>query len=833
MAWTSIPELPRRFNERGVTPRTSKTKTAPRDRAAKTAKRARAEEAPKPAAAKRKPGKPAAPKRPARSAAKREAPAVTPPVKPAGRGLHLVIVESPAKARTIAKYLGSGFVVKASNGHVRDLPKSKLGVDIAKGFEPSYVLIKGKGNIVKDLKAAARRASTVYLAPDPDREGEAIAWHLAETLGDDTDRIHRLAFYEITKRGVQEALEQPRDIDMHKVHAQQARRVLDRLVGYQVSPFLWKTVRYGLSAGRVQSVALRLICEREDEIRAFQTREYWTLDADLLTVRGDRFRARVHKKDGDKLSLENEAHARADAAALGEQTFTVGGLRTQEKKRNPLPPFITSTLQQEAIRRLHFSAQKTMVVAQQLYEGIELGPEGATGLITYMRTDSTRIASDALAEVRAYIASTYGGPYLPAEPRFYRSRETSQDAHEAIRPTSVARTPASVKRHLQPEQARLYELIWQRFVASQMNPALVLTTTAEIVAGPFLLRASGSRIKFDGFSRAYASTLIEETEGETTRLPALQAGERLTPEAILPAQHFTEPPPRYTEGTLVKVLEEKGIGRPSTYATIVGTILTRDYVQRDRGKLTPTELGMTVSKLLTKLFGDVFDVEFTARMEKELDRVESGKDRWDEVVTEFYGPFRRDLDSAEAQRDSVRASLAQESDKVCPNCGSRMVKKYGRNGPFLACPRYPECKTTMPVEGEEEPGEAPKELCPQCGSPMRVRSGRFGKFLACSRYPECKGTRPFSLGVSCPECGQGDLVERRTRRGKAFFGCSRYPECKFGVWDRPVKHPCPSCGSPILLQKRTKTRGDYLECPKCKHRIAQEAGEALSGTLDG
>jgi DNA topoisomerase-1 len=764
---------------------------------------------------------------------KPEAPPSGAPAKPAGRGPQLVIVESPAKARTIAKYLGPGFVVKASNGHVRDLPKSKLGVDIAKGFEPSYVLIKGKGNIVKDLKAAARRASAVYLAPDPDREGEAIAWHLAETLGDDTERIHRLAFYEITKRGVQEALEQPRDIDMHKVHAQQARRVLDRLVGYQVSPFLWKTVRYGLSAGRVQSVALRLICEREEEIRAFQTREYWTLDADLLTVRGDRFRARAHKKDGGKLSLEDEAHARAAAAALGQETFTVAGLRTQEKKRNPLPPFITSTLQQEAIRRLHFSAQKTMVVAQQLYEGIELGPEGATGLITYMRTDSTRIASDALAEVRAFIEATYGGPYLPAEPRYYRSRETSQDAHEAIRPTSVARTPASVKRHLQPEQARLYELIWQRFVASQMNPALVLTTTAEIVAGPFLLRASGSRVKFEGFSRAYASTLIEETEGETKRLPALEAGERLTSEAILPEQHFTEPPPRYTEGTLVKVLEEKGIGRPSTYATIVGTILTRDYVQRDRGKLTPTELGMTVSKLLTKLFGDVFDVEFTARMEKELDRVESGKDRWDAVVTEFYGPFRRDLDSAEAQRDSVRASLAQESDKVCPNCGSRMVKKYGRNGPFLACPRYPECKTTMPVEGEEEPGEAPKELCPQCGSPMRVRSGRFGKFLACSRYPECKGTRPFSLGVSCPECGQGDLVERRTRRGKAFFGCSRYPDCKFGVWDRPVKHPCPSCGSPILLQKRTKTRGDYLECPKCKHRIAQEAGEALSGTLDG
>jgi len=742
-------------------------------------------------------------------------------------------VESPAKARTIARYLGAGFVVKASNGHVRDLPKSKLGVDIEKGFAPSYVLIKGKGNIVKDLKTAAKRASLVYLAPDPDREGEAIAWHLAETLGDgDEDKIKRLAFYEITRRGIQEALEEPRSIDMNKVHAQQARRVLDRLVGYQVSPFLWKTVRYGLSAGRVQSVALRLICEREDEIAAFQTREYWTLDVDLLTPKGERFRARVHKKAGEKLSLENEAQARADAKALESESFVVAGLRTQEKRRNPLPPFITSTLQQEAIRRLRYSAQKTMVVAQQLYEGVDLGEEGATGLITYMRTDSTRIAGDALTEVRGFIQSQYGEPYLPPQPKHYRSRETSQDAHEAIRPTSVLRTPASVKSHLEHDQYRLYELIWQRFVASQMNPALVVTTTAEITAGPYLLRASGSRVKFDGFARAYAATLIEEGEGEETRLPALAAGDSLRREAVHPEQHFTEPPPRYTEGTLVKVLEEKGIGRPSTYATIVGTILTRDYVTRDRGKLLPTELGKTVSKLLTRLFGDVFDVTFTARMEAELDRIESGKDKWDDVVTEFYGPFRKDLDSAESKREEVRASLAEETDRVCPKCGSKMVKKYGRNGPFLAGPRYPECKTTMPVEGEEEEAEAPKELCPQCGSAMRVRSGRFGKFLACTRYPDCKGTRPFSLGVACPQCGEGQLVERRTRRGKPFYGCSRYPECSFGIWDRPVKQTCPSCGSPILVQKRTKSRGDYLECPKCKHRIAEEADEARSGTLD-
>jgi len=749
------------------------------------------------------------------------------------RGKNLVIVESPAKARTIGKYLGPGFEVRASNGHVRDLPKSKLGVDIEKGFLPSYILIKGKAKILKELKQSARLASTIYLAPDPDREGEAIAWHLAETLGNGSDgRFQRLAFYEITKRGVLSALEAPRTIDMNKVHAQQARRVLDRLVGYQVSPFLWKTVRYGLSAGRVQSVALRLICERENEVLAFVPREYWTLDADLATAKDEAFRARVQKKDGEKFALENETQAREAAAELAKQSFRVSGVRTQEKKRNPLPPFITSTLQQESFQRLRFSAQKTMVVAQQLYEGVDIGAEGSTGLITYMRTDSTRTSPEALTEVREFIQASFGANYLPAEARFFRSRETSQDAHEAIRPTSVVRTPASMKRHLEPDQHRLYELIWQRFVASQMNPALVLTTTADIAAGPFLLRASGSRIKFDGFTRAYASALMTDESGaETSKLPALAEGDALKQLGLLPEQHFTEPPPRYTEASLVKTLEEKGIGRPSTYATIVGTILTRDYVLRDRGKLTPTELGMTVWKLLAKMFGDVFEVEFTAKMERELDRVENGKDEWDHVVAEFYAPFQKDLTTAEAQRETLKASLAEESDRECPTCGSKMVKRYGRNGPFLACPRYPECKTTMPIEEEAESAEVPTQPCPVCESPMRVRSGRFGKFLACSRYPDCKGTRPLGLGMPCPECGTGELVERRTKRGKSFFGCNRYPACTFAVWDRPVKQPCPACAYPILVQKRTKTKGDYLQCPKCKARV-DETSEAVSGSLD-
>jgi DNA topoisomerase I len=772
----------------------------------------------------------------ATSKAKAAEPAERPSRAPRGR--NLVIVESPAKARTIAKYLGPGYEVKASNGHVRDLPKSKLGVDIDKGFSPSYVLIKGKGKILKDLKTSARTAALIYLAPDPDREGEAIAWHLAETLGearaDSPDRIRRLAFYEITKRGIEEALASPREIDMSKVHAQQARRILDRLVGYQVSPFLWKTVRYGLSAGRVQSVALRLICEREDEIRAFVPREYWTLDADLETPQGEKFRARVQKKNGEKFAIAAEAEAKADEAALAKESFAVTGVRTQEKRRNPLPPFITSTLQQEAFRRHRYSAQRTMVIAQQLYEGIDLGAEGATGLITYMRTDSTRVSPDALGEVRGFIQAQYGDEYLPPEARVYRSRETSQDAHEAIRPTSVARTPASMRSHLDPDQAKLYELIWQRFVASQMNPALVLTTTADITAGPYLLRASGSRVKFDGFTRAYQTALIEGPDVETSRLPALSQGDRLRLLATLPEQHFTEPPPHYTEATLVKTLEEKGIGRPSTYATIVGTILSRDYVERDRGKLLPTELGMTVWKLLSTTFSDVFDVEFTAKLEQRLDHVETGKDPWIDVVTEFYQPFQKDLTLAESKQEQVRASLVQETETPCPKCGSKMIKKFGRSGPFLACPRYPECKTTLPVEEEGMPTEAPTQLCPQCSGPMRFRTGRFGKFLACARYPDCKGTRPFTLQIACPQCGTGEMVERRTKRGKIFYGCSRYPECTFAIWDKPVKETCPSCGSTIMVQKRSKTKGDYLQCPKCKTQVDQDAvaGDALSGTLD-
>jgi DNA topoisomerase-1 len=763
------------------------------------------------------------------------------PRRASGRsGRSLVIVESPAKARTIAKYLGPGFDVKASNGHVRDLPKSKLGVDVEKGFLPSYVLIKGKGKIIKDLKSSARQASTIYLAPDPDREGEAIAWHLAEMLGEDPARIRRLGFYEITKRGIEEALANPREIDMSKVQAQQARRILDRLVGYQVSPFLWKTVRYGLSAGRVQSVALRLICEREDEIRAFVPREYWTLDADLETPTRESFRARVAKKNGEKFAIATEATAKAEAEELGRQSFGVSAIRVQEKKRNPLPPFITSTLQQEAFRRHRYSAQRTMVIAQQLYEGIDLGSEGATGLITYMRTDSTRVSPDALAEVREFVRSRYGDAYLPAEARVYRSRETSQDAHEAVRPTSVARTPAEMKRHLDPDQAKLYELIWQRFVASQMNPALVVTTTADITAGPFLLRASGSRVKFDGFTRAYHTALLEEvavdrTAGAPTGLPAVAQGDALKLLGTLPEQHFTEPPPYYTEATLVKTLEEKGIGRPSTYATIVGTILSRDYVQRDRGKLTPTELGMMVWKLLAGTFGNVFDVEFTAKLEERLDHVETGKDPWIDVVEEFYAPFQKDLASAESRQEEVRASLVQETETLCPRCGSKMIKKFGRSGPFLACPRYPECKTTLPVDEEGLPAEAPTQKCPQCEGPMRVRSGRFGKFLACSNYPDCKGTRPFTLQIACPQCGTGELVERRTRRGKVFYGCSRYPECTFAIWDRPVKETCPSCASPIMVQKRSKTKGDYLQCPKCKTQVESDTAEAvggMSGTLD-
>ncbi len=749
----------------------------------------------------------------------------------------IIIVESPAKARTISKFVGRNYRVLASMGHVRDLPKTKLGVDLEADFAPQYVTLRSKAKILKELKEAAKSASRLLLAPDPDREGEAIAWHLSDYLGTAKAEIQRLEFHEITRNAVRAALEHPREIDMNLVDAQQARRVMDRLVGYLVSPFLWSTIRYGLSAGRVQSVALRMICDREEEIEAFREQEYWTIDVVLKTRPGASLRVRLVKIDGEKPQLPDEATTDAILAELAKETYAVADVRTQPRKRNPYAPFITSTLQQEAYRRLHFSAKKTMAIAQELYEGLEVGEEGVVGLITYMRTDSTRVSAEAQAEARSFVQSSFGAEYLPASPPVYPSRARAQDAHEAIRPTSATRTPDSIRRRLTPDQAKLYQLIWTRFLASQMAPAISEVTTIDVQAGRFGLRATGSRPVFDGFTRLYEERPDDDAispgpDEESGRLPAVEKGESLVHKKGEKEQHFTQPPPRFTEATLVKALEERGIGRPSTYATIVSTILTRDYVQREKGRLHPTDLGRTVTRLILEVFPDIFDVDFTARMEGELDKIETGEDRWVDVVRAFYDPFRKDLDRAESRKGELKNGIQEESDQLCEQCGARLVKKFGRNGPFLACPRYPECKFTKPLAEAEQPVPT-GESCPNCGSPMVTRTGRFGRFVACQNYPTCRTTASVRTGVSCPMdgCG-GHLVEKRGRkRGRIFFACDQYPKCTYAVWDRPVAQKCPGCGFPMMVEKESKARGFHLQCPRkeCRHILVPDGAAKEEG----
>jgi DNA topoisomerase-1 len=737
-------------------------------------------------------------------------------------GKNLVIVESPAKAKTLEKFLGRDFFVLASYGHVRDLPKSGLGIDVDKDFEPQYVAIEGKSKVLGQLKLAASKAADVYLAPDPDREGEAIAWHLATALKGNRN-LRRLTFNEITERAVKAALAAPRDLDMNLVNAQQARRILDRLVGYQVSPLLWQVVRYGLSAGRVQSVALRLICEREDEVRAFVAEEYWSVEAELETESGERFRAQLFRV-GDKKLEDRELKAEGECLRLIDEMKkgepVVVEVKETDRSSKPRPPFITSTLQQDAYGRLGFGAKRAMQVAQKLYEGIPLGAEGPVGLITYMRTDSTRLAGEAITELREWIGKSYGKEYLPDSPPVYGKRAGAQDAHEAIRPTSALRTPESVRKFLTDEQAKLYQLVWSRAVASQMNPARYKATAIDVGVGRLGLKATGSVLVFPGHLRAYGET----DEEKNSRLPVLTVGQKLRLVDLHPEQHFTQPPPRFTEATLVKSMEELGIGRPSTYATIITTITGRDYVNRDGGRLTPTDLGMAVSKLLVRMFPDIFDVEFTRRMEGELDRIETGEDEWHTVIREFYSPFKKDLDQASADKKALRASLEEKTTILCEQCAkegrgeSWLVRRFGRNGPFYACPNYPECKYTRPVDESEIPEDL-GETCPECKEGrLQSRTGRYGRFVACSRYPACKYTRPLGLGVPCPQCSKGELVERRSKRGKTFFSCNRYPECDYAAWDRPVAgHPCPACGFAFLSEKNSKKKGTYWQCQKCKY----------------
>ncbi|MDW8104816.1 MAG: type I DNA topoisomerase [Armatimonadota bacterium] len=745
----------------------------------------------------------------------------------------LIIVESPAKTKTLKNFLGDEFRVEASMGHVRDLPEKDFGVDVQDGFTPTYITLPERQDVLKKLKEAAEQASEVYLASDPDREGEAIAWHLKEALN--LHQARRIEFNEITRQAVQQALQHPRDIDMNRVHAQQARRILDRIVGYRLSPLLWKKAsRNTLSAGRVQSVAVRLVVEREREIEAFVPEEYWTITARLTPdTEANAFDATLRLCDGEKLELHNEQEANAVVQELQGAQYVVQKIKRSERKRNPSPPFITSTLQQEAARKLGFSAKRTMQIAQQLYEGVELGAQGSVGLITYMRTDSTRVAAEAQAQARDYIGKEFGERYLPEKPPQYRSRGGAQDAHEAIRPTVVVRTPESVKPYLSKEQYELYRLIWQRFIASQMASAVLDVVTVDIQAGRYTFRATGSSVKFDGFMRVYVEGKDngELSDEERPPLPPMMEGQVLTLLDLLPEQHFTEPPPRYTEATLVKALEEKGIGRPSTYATILSTIVERGYVELRDKKFYPTQLGVAVTDYLVKHFPDILDVQFTASVEQQLDEIEEGKQEWREVLRAFYEPFAQRLAETERSSEFVRIE-PKETDYTCPTCGAKMLLREGRYGKFLGCSRYPECKTVVKVtpSGEPVPPDRPSdETCDQCGSPMVIRWGRYGDYLACSNET-CGARKPLekSLGVTCPACKQGQIVERRARRGKlrgkVFYGCNRYPDCDFTLWDKPVGRMCPQCGA-LLVEKASGRKGVVVACSnkECGYREEAQA----------
>lgn len=673
----------------------------------------------------------------------------------------LIIVESPAKAKTIGKFLGSKYKVEASMGHVRDLPRSQFGVDLERDFAPKYINIRGKGEIINKLKKAAKKADRIYLATDPDREGEAISWHLAQLLSVDPATFCRLEFHEITKEAVKSALKNPHPINLDLVQAQQARRILDRIVGYQISPLLWEKVKGGLSAGRVQSVAVRLIVERQEEIDAFKPEEYWTIAVLLNRKEGGQFTAELNERDGKKLKIENQVQAKEIIAALKKEKYLVKSVKRRKRQRNPLPPFTTSTLQQEAFRRLNMSARRTMSNAQQLYEGLEIGT-GTVGLITYMRTDSVRIAAPAQAEARQEIAQRFGEEYLPPKPPFYKTKAQAQDAHEAIRPTNPALDPEQLKPYLKRDQYRLYKLIWERFLASQMKAAEYDTISVDVIAGPWGLKANGSQLKFPGFLKIYP---LDDEKDSLGQLPSLVEGEELQYGEIKPSQHFTQPPAAYTEASLIKTLEEQGIGRPSTYEPIIRTIQERGYVQSEKRQLHPTELGVVVVKLLKEHFSQIIDYKFTAELEDKLDSIGDGSYGWVEVLREFYGPFSQDLEKAQSQMQKVQVQ-DEETDEPCPNCGRMMVIKHGRYGKFLACPGYPECKTTKPILK--------------------------------------------AIGVACPQCG-GQIVERRSKRGRTFYGCDKYPDCDFTTWDQPTGKLCPKCKSPMIL-KRNRGGGRYETC---------------------
>lgn len=743
--------------------------------------------------------------------------------------LNLLVVESPAKAKTIKKYLGKDFTIKASMGHVIDLPVKEFGIDIEHDFKPKYVSVAGKDKIIEEIQDSAKEAENIYLATDPDREGEAIAWHVAHLITKNGKNIYRALFNEITKSAVQRAIGQPRQIDQKLVDAQQARRILDRIVGYRVSPILWKTIYGGLSAGRVQSVALRMICEREEGIRAFKSEEYWTLEVELKTTKDKSFTAVLTKIDNNKADLRNKSQVDNVTGGLESKNFTVSDIQNKEKYRSPYPPFITSTLQQEAARRLLFSAAKTMIIAQQLYEGLELGNMESVGLITYMRTDSTRLAEEARGAAKEWIARQHGSSFIPPRPREYGKSKAAQDAHEAIRPTQISKEfcPESVKKYLNKDQYHLYELIWKRFVASQMADAIYDSTTVDISAGNCFFRVTGQIVKFPGFIKEYVES--SETDGNGTDengtpLPEMEKGESLVFLRWNPKQSFTQPPPRFSEASLVRELETRGIGRPSTYAQIIDTLRRRKYTKTEKRRFVPTEIGETVNKILVKEFPDIFNVEFTAHMENQLDRIESGETGWIDVLNEFYEPFSRILSTVKSETHALKMSLQEETSEKCEKCGKPMIIKWGRNGKFLGCTGYPKCNNTKSLApAEEEPPVIGEKKCPKCGAKLVIRYAQKGRFIGCSSYPACNYIAPVTLGMKCPETGcNGEMVERRTKQGRIFYGCTSYPKCKFALWNKPTAQTCPSCSNPFMVHKTSKKEGNYISCPKCKHKMPPE-----------
>lgn len=804
---------------------------------------------------------------------------------------NLVIVESPAKAKTINKFIGKDYVVKASVGHVRDLPKSELGVDEVT-FEPHYEVLEGKEKVVSELRAAAKKADNIFIASDPDREGEAIGWHVMNLLGGDSKKVRRILFHEITKNAVRKAIEHPGEIDMNKVNAQQARRVLDRLVGYKLSPLLWDKVRRGLSAGRVQSVAMKMIVDREEDIKAFKAEEYWTFAAKLAASVPPQFIAKLTKVAGKKADVPNEEQARTIEAQLKDGgKYVVTTVVRKEKSRSAGPPFITSTLQRAAYNRYKYPVKRTMQIAQKLYEGKELGSAGLVGLITYMRTDSVRISEDALTEVREFISAKYGPEIVPEKPNFYKVKKAAQaqEAHEAIRPTTTEFDPEQVKDYLTKEEYNIYKLIFDRFVASQMKPALFDVTDVDISRGDLTLRASGEVLKFPGFLAVFQDAPSEDEEDEEKAddkaLPPMNEGEELKLISLDTRQNFTQPPPRYTEATLVKALEENGIGRPSTYGQILTTIQARDYTYKHDGKFHPTQLGMLVTRLLKESFGDIIDEKYTARLEDELDEIEDGKLEWHTAMKDFARKFNKDLSKAEKEMTQVKGQ-GLETDEKCENCGSPMVIKFGRFGEFMACTNYPECKTTKEIaKGDAAGADEEQMVCDKCGKPMQLKRSRFGQFFACTGYPDCKNTKdprllkanvptepqppcencgkemvlksgrygpffscsgypdcrnirkigggkstpPKPTGVKCPTCKEGELLERRSRRG-IFYSCSRYPKCDFALNNRPVPRACPKCGAEYLLEKETKREGHIELCnnPNCDYRAPISATNAAN-----